>query len=387
MVSCQVCPNRAGWLAASETPAEKVKAASTPSTPATAPTRADRTGTVERPRPGSSANRAPITRDTGKFAAAAAAATADRRWAAGLRPAVSATAAAAAEPASTTSGIMTHPAPRTSQSTSIPGCGSMIEAKPIGIHREATMAPATPSVPPLTPARNGPAEAAAMACRRVMPTAWSTWRSATVAEVYRATDWPMRNTAATSAASPKASRQAASYAVILRAGTPICWSLSHTSMSERPVTRARSVRKAGIAASPPLSRTSALMYVWPLVPSMLTRYRVNRAGDERMPPGEPGVSASSPHGVRITPTMRTRTSGPRGGPVVPSYPWLACCGLARSRVSLSPTCLPEVARNLGVTTTSSARRGLNSRPARMTGRSMVLVIWSSASGNPLLAAG
>ena len=80
------------------------------------------------------------------------------------------------------------------------------------------MAPATPTVPPVTPARNGPAEAAATACRRVMPTAWSTWRSATVAEVYRATDWPMRNTAATSAASPKASRQAASYAVILPGG-------------------------------------------------------------------------------------------------------------------------------------------------------------------------
>ena len=120
---------------------------------------------------------------------------------------------------------------------------------------------------------------------------------------------------------------------------------------------------------------------------MLARYRVNRAGVVRMPPGDPGVSASRPHGVRPTPTMRTRTFGPSGGPVDPSYPWLACCTLASSRVSVSPTCLPEVAANLGVTMTSSARRGLNSRPASMTGRSMVRVIWSSASGNPVLAAG
>ena len=82
MASCQVCPNRSGWLAASETPAEKVKAASTPRTPATAPTRADRAGTEDRPRPGSSANLAPTTSGTGKFTAASAAAIADRRCAA-----------------------------------------------------------------------------------------------------------------------------------------------------------------------------------------------------------------------------------------------------------------------------------------------------------------
>ena len=236
-----------------------MKAASTPSTPTTAPTRADRTGTEDRPRPGSSANRAPTTSGTGKFTAARPAAIADRRCGACRRPAVSATAAAVAEPASTSSGTRTHPGPRTSQSASMPGCGSAMEARPIGIHREATMAPATPSVLPATPARAGPADAAAMACRRVMPSAWSTWRSATVAEVYRATDWPIRNSAAASAASPKASRQAASYADTLCMGSPICCRLSQTSMSDRPVTRARSARKAGIAAWPPLSRTSALM--------------------------------------------------------------------------------------------------------------------------------
>ena len=48
----------------------------------------------------------------------------------------------------------------------------------------------------------------------IMPTACRTWRSATVADVYLATDWPIRNSAATSAARAKASRQAASYRVI-----------------------------------------------------------------------------------------------------------------------------------------------------------------------------
>ncbi len=120
---------------------------------------------------------------------------------------------------------------------------------------------------------------------------------------------------------------------------------------------------------------------------MLARYRANRAGVVRMPPGDPGASASRPHGVRPTPTIRARILGPSGGPVDPSNPWLACCTLASSRVSVSPTCLPEEAANLGVTMTSSTRRGLNSRPATMTGRSMVRVIWSSASGNPALAAG
>ena len=73
--SWKVWPNRAGLAAASDTPAEKVKAASTPRMPATAPSRAGRTGTAARPRPGSSANRAPTTTGTPNPAVAAAAAT------------------------------------------------------------------------------------------------------------------------------------------------------------------------------------------------------------------------------------------------------------------------------------------------------------------------
>ena len=76
------------------------------------------------------------------------------------------------------------------------------------------MADATPSVAPAVAASSGGAVADATAWRGVMPTACRTWRSATVAEVYLATDWPIRNSAATSAARAKASRQAASYRVI-----------------------------------------------------------------------------------------------------------------------------------------------------------------------------
>ena len=45
----------------------------------------------------------------------------------------------------------------------------------------------------------------------------------------------------------------------LRTGPPKSTTLFHMSMSERPVTRARSARNAGSAATPPLSLTSALM--------------------------------------------------------------------------------------------------------------------------------
>src|SRR5690349_8249716 len=148
--SCQVWPNRAGLAAASDTPAEKVKAASTPRIPATAPSRAGRTGTAARPRPGSSANLAPTTTGTPNPAAAAAAAAPDRRGTDRRRRAASARAAAAAEPAATRAGARTQPGPRISQSALMPGRGSEYDAAPIGIHLEATTAAATPSVDPAT---------------------------------------------------------------------------------------------------------------------------------------------------------------------------------------------------------------------------------------------
>ena len=153
----------------------------------------------------------------------------------------------------------------------MPGCGSLYDAAPIGIHLEATVAAATPSVAPAAAASVGGAAADATAWRGVRPTACRTWRSVTVAEVKRATDCPIRKSAATSAATAKASRQADWYRGSRTTGPPKNSRLFHTSMSDRLVTRARSARNAGIAASPPLSRSHALMYVCPLVPMMLAR--------------------------------------------------------------------------------------------------------------------
>jgi hypothetical protein len=169
--------------AASVTPAENVNAASTPSTPATAPISAGRTGSADRPRPGSSAKRVPISIGTGAPALAAPAAKTERREGRRERPAASAVAAATAHPASTSSGAAAQPTPRTSQSALIPGCGSSMEATPIGIHRDATTAPVIPRVAPATAARPGAAQAAAVVCRGVMPGALRSWRSATVAEL------------------------------------------------------------------------------------------------------------------------------------------------------------------------------------------------------------
>ena len=103
------------------TPAENVNAASTPSTPATAPISAGRTGSADRPRPGSSAKRVPISTGTGAPALAAAAAKTERRGGRCDRPAASAATAATADPASTSSGAAAQPMPRISQSALIPG--------------------------------------------------------------------------------------------------------------------------------------------------------------------------------------------------------------------------------------------------------------------------
>jgi hypothetical protein len=58
-------PNRSGWLVASSTPSEKVRAATMPTTPTTEPTRAGSTGTDCGPLPRSSAKREPTATGTG----------------------------------------------------------------------------------------------------------------------------------------------------------------------------------------------------------------------------------------------------------------------------------------------------------------------------------
>ena len=71
--SSEICPKRSGWAAASLTPAANVSAATTPSTPTTAPTSAGYTGTAWAPRPRSSAKLVPTETGTGAPARAVSA--------------------------------------------------------------------------------------------------------------------------------------------------------------------------------------------------------------------------------------------------------------------------------------------------------------------------
>ena len=153
-----------------------------------------------------------------------------------------------------------------------------------------------------------------MACRRVRPTAWSTCRSATVAEAYRATVWPMRKKAASQCRHREGQQAGGLVSGDLAEGSGEFAALFHTSMSDRPVTRARSARNAGIAAGAAPEPHQRVDVAWPFVPMMLARYRANSAGDGSTPPGAPGrVHDQDPQGPRPTPTIRARSLGPRGG--------------------------------------------------------------------------
>src|SRR6185437_10359130 len=185
-------PNRCGWVIASDTPAENVNAASTPSTPATAPMIAGRTGTADRPRPGSRAKRDPTTAGTGSPATVAAVATADPRGVLLTRPADSADQMSTAVPPTTRSTATAQPGPRIIQSALKPGAGSAIEASPIGIHSEAISAAATPRVAPAAAARPGATAVDTAACRLVRPTACRTRRSSAAPAAYLAIAWPTR---------------------------------------------------------------------------------------------------------------------------------------------------------------------------------------------------
>ena len=121
-------------------------------------------------------------------------------------------------------------------------------------------------------------------------------------------DWPSRKIAATSAASPKASMQAASKESTCCAATPKPPRLSQMSMSLRWVIRARSARNSGSPARPFLSRTSAFTQPTSWAPTKLARCWANSAGDGSTAPGLPMLSEN--HGERTTPVIRTRISGP-----------------------------------------------------------------------------
>src|SRR6266516_5347700 len=156
-MSWNVWPNRSGLLAASETPRANVNAARMPSTPATAPTSAGRTGTEVRPRPGSRAKRAPMTTGTGNPARAAALPTPERRLVAVGRDVPRASHPETAATPATRRITQARPGPSTVQSTLTPGDDSNSAAVPSGNHCDATIAPAEPIIAPASPAHATPA--------------------------------------------------------------------------------------------------------------------------------------------------------------------------------------------------------------------------------------
>ena len=109
-----------------------------PSTPMTAPISAGRTGTAVLPRPVSSAKRVPTMTGTPTPARATVVATAERRFDAPRRAALSARAAAASAPPVTAAMMTAMPGPITTQSKEKPGDGSRNAAVPIGIQFDAT---------------------------------------------------------------------------------------------------------------------------------------------------------------------------------------------------------------------------------------------------------
>ena len=239
-------------------PAENVSAASTPSTPATAPAIAGRTGTAARPRPGSSAKRAPTMAGTGRPARAPAATAGDlRARAAGpARKAVHAMAAVAASTSSTDdgpAGAEHQPVGADPRARFREGGGA--DRHPVGGDDRGGHAQGGAGDRG-QPGRERGGRRRLRAGQPHRPQHAAV--PPTAAEAYLATDWPTRTSAASSAASPNASRQAASYPVTFLAVSPIQMFSSSTSMSDRPVTRARSARNAGIAASPPDSRIRPL---------------------------------------------------------------------------------------------------------------------------------
>ncbi|PZS25140.1 MAG: hypothetical protein DLM58_23020 [Pseudonocardiales bacterium] len=134
-----------------------------------------------RPRPDSSAKRVPTTTGVGRPVAATAVATVDRPADAARRVAPSANHAAEVAPAATNAATTIRPGASTTQSGEVPGAGSTSLAVPNGNHREATIAPAAPRAPPITPTTAGPAAAVTTACRGLMPNARSVCSSAVLA--------------------------------------------------------------------------------------------------------------------------------------------------------------------------------------------------------------
>src|SRR5918995_4321961 len=155
-LASHVNPYAAGSVTAHPRAAPNVSAATNPATPATAPTRAERTGTAVRPRPGSNAIRTPVR--TGGGAPSRANLPTTRPALAGADASRSRPAVRQADneaPPDTRIATATNPSPRTSQSAAKPGSGSTRLANPTGTVTEARAA--RPAARPAPPTPTGPA--------------------------------------------------------------------------------------------------------------------------------------------------------------------------------------------------------------------------------------
>ena len=182
------------------------------------------------------------------------------------------------------------------------------------------MAATTPSADPAIAASSGGAVADATAWRGVIPTACRTWRSATVAEVYLATDWPIRKIAATSAASAKANRQAASYRVILSISPPKYWRLfQHVDVGPagHPGQVGPERGDGRGAALQPDQRVDEVLPVGAEDVGAVLREQGRRRQHAALARGL--VHGRGAKTLRPMPTMRALIRGPSGGPVDPSY--------------------------------------------------------------------
>ena len=183
-------------------------APTTTSTAVALATRAVRAGMARRPRPGSSANRIPITAATGRPAVASRDARVGARDdvdSAGRRPARHAGTAAAAVTARTASAA---PANSTSQSACRPGCRSARRAVECGrgANGERAMASGIPSTAPAAATLAARASMTACSSRPLMPTARRIGSSVASSCSWRPSDCPMMKSPATAATIAKSCR-------------------------------------------------------------------------------------------------------------------------------------------------------------------------------------
>ena len=151
ITASQLWPYRLGVATRRSALAVTVSAAATAATPTIAASIVVRTGTAERPRPGSSAIRTPATPGADRPARASASTAGEDRGCPASARAREARHAGPSAASSTSAAVAAPPRPTTSQSTARPGSGSAARAAPIGASGERATAMAMASAPAASP--------------------------------------------------------------------------------------------------------------------------------------------------------------------------------------------------------------------------------------------